>query len=180
MAKREFNQALLYIFIGFMVLTGALNTIAAKTEQNLTARGRLYANHQFFITYGMFLGEILSIFGYIYKVVKKKKQEEPLIKVEEENAAAAEEEEKKPEKGKKPMNNFKFAISASSDLCESTLNTFGLTYLASSVYQMFRGLELGFVMLFSKVFLGNPIYRHHVLGVGAVIFGLFLEVKFIL
>ncbi|MCQ2820354.1 MAG: hypothetical protein MJ252_24065 [archaeon] len=174
MAKREFNQCLLYLFIGFMVLTGSLNTIAAKVEQNLSSRGRLFAEHQFFITFGMFIGEILSIFGYLYTRCTKKK--DALIRIDDGDPgrASTESEPLKPEEGKEEINNCMFAISAFSDLCESTLNTFGLTYLASSVYQMFRGLELGFVMLFSKIFLGNPIYRHHLLGVGSVILGLFL------
>ena len=56
----------------------------------------------------------------------------------------------------------------------TTINTFGLTYLTTSMFQMMRGLELFFVCLWSKIFLKNPIYRHQILGVGTLIFGLSL------
>lgn len=78
-------------------------------------------------------------------------------------------EKKEDEKPPVPTNLI-FAISAFCDLCASTLNTFGLTYLTSSMYQMMRGIELFFVCLWSKLFLKNPIYRHHILGVGSLIF----------
>ena len=42
------------------------------------------------------------------------------------------------------------------------------------MYQMMRGLELFFVFLWSKIFLKNPLYRHALLGVGTLIFGLTL------
>ena len=67
-----------------------------------------------------------------------------------------------------------FAITAFCDLVASTLGTFALIFLATSIYQIFRALELMFVLIFSKIFLKNPIYRHHVLGIGTLIFGLFL------
>lgn len=67
-----------------------------------------------------------------------------------------------------------FAITAFCDLVASTMGTFALIFLATSIYQIFRALELMFVLIFSKFFLKNPIYRHHVLGIGTLIFGLFL------
>ena len=39
---------------------------------------------------------------------------------------------------------------------------------------MMRGLELFFVCLWSKIFLKNPIYKHAILGIGSLIFGLSL------
>ena len=67
-----------------------------------------------------------------------------------------------------------FAITAGCDLLATTINTFGLTYLTTSMFQMMRGLELFFVCLWSSIFLKNPLYRHAVLGVGTLIFGLSL------
>ena len=54
------------------------------------------------------------------------------------------------------------------------MGTFALIFLATSIYQIFRALELMFVLIFSKLFLKNPIYRHHILGIGTLILGLFL------
>ena len=172
--KKEFNTILLYLLIGLMILTGSTNTIATKIQTRLTGLGVLYEQHQWFITYGMFIGEMFSLIGYLVYIIKKRQKvkaqinDDQLIDNGETDTRKHEHEEEKPE-----ASNFIFASTAMCDLCATTLNTFGLTYLSSSIYQMFRGFELLFIMLFSKIFLKNKIYRHHILGVGSVILGLF-------
>ena len=56
----------------------------------------------------------------------------------------------------------------------STINTFGLTYLTISMYQMLRGFELIFFCLWSKIFLKNNVYLHQGIRLGILIFGLTL------
>ena len=88
----------------------------------------------------MFIGESVSIIGYIIvlsqsnKKKKFRRRESQLI------------ESKKDESSNKPPvpTNLIFAISASSDLMASTINTFGLTYLTISMYQMLSGFKLIF------------------------------------
>ena len=194
---KPFNKILLYLLIILMVATGSVNTIFNKILQKLYGKGVIFEQHHWIITFGMFLGELVSIFIYIYIVFKRRKEatqkaDETLLrdsdKQLEENVETGgnnnegdkEKLEKKPdtkkEEEKKPPvpTNFIFFITAGCDLLATTINTFGLTYLTTSMFQMMRGLELFFVCLWSKIFLKNPIYKHAYLGVGCLIFGLIL------
>ena len=186
---KHFNKFLLYLLIGLMVITGSINTIFNKILQKLDTLDNLFEGHHWIITYGMFCGELVSIFFYAYVVYKRKKSkqqnQEALVEGQNDNEedigqstpATIEEEVDKDKVKKKPPpvpTNFIFAITAGCDLLATTINTFGLTYLTTSMFQMMRGLELFFVCLWSKIFLKNPIYRHAFLGVGSLIFGLSL------
>jgi drug/metabolite transporter (DMT)-like permease len=159
-----------------MILTGSINTIFNKILQKLYGKGIIFEQHHWIITFGMFLGELVSIFFYIYVVIKRKQgKDEQLVesKPDEEAGETAPPEEEKEKKPPIPTNFF-FCITALCDLTATTINTFGLTYLTTSMFQMMRGLELFFVCLWSKIFLKNPIYRHQILGVSTLIFGLSL------
>jgi drug/metabolite transporter (DMT)-like permease len=159
-----------------MILTGSVNTIFNKILQKLYGKGIIFEQHHWIITFGMFLGELVSIFFYIYVVIKRKQgKDEKLVesKPDEEAGETAPPEEEIENKPQIPTNFF-FCITALCDLTATTINTFGLTYLTTSMFQMMRGLELFFVCLWSKIFLKNPIYRHQILGVGTLIFGLSL------
>ena len=56
----------------------------------------------------------------------------------------------------------------------AVFSNFALIYLSSSLYQMMKSLLLVFICLWSKIFLHNDIYKHHLLGIGCLIFGLIL------
>ena len=71
---KPFNKILLYILIGLMILTGSINTIFNKILQKLDGKGVLFEQHHWIITFGMFLGELVSIFLYAYIVYKRKKE----------------------------------------------------------------------------------------------------------
>jgi drug/metabolite transporter (DMT)-like permease len=175
---KPFNQCLLLILIGLMILTGSINTIFNKILQKLYGKGIIFEQHHWIITFGMFLGELVSIFFYIYVVIKRNKKEgEKLVenKPDEEAGETPPPEDENEGQKKPPIpTNFFFCITALCDLTATTINTFGLTYLTTSMFQMMRGLELFFVCLWSKIFLKNHIYRHQILGVGTLIFGLSL------
>ena len=174
--KKPFNKCLLYILIGLMVLTGSVNSIFNKILQKLESKGYLFEQHHWIITFGMFLGELVSIFPYMYIVIKRRKagkEQKPLLDTEVNEGAEEVKEAEPAEKKLRPVpTNLVFAITAGCDLMASTINTFGLTYLTTSMYQMMRGLELFFVCLWSRIFLKNPIYRHAYLGIGSLILGL--------
>jgi drug/metabolite transporter (DMT)-like permease len=185
--KKPFNKCLLYILICLMVLTGSVNSIFNKILQKLESKRYLFEQHHWIITFGMFLGELVSIFPYMYIVYKRRKaaaEGKPLLDTEgkeneqteegKENGENEEVKEAEPAEKKLPPvpTNLVFAITAACDLMASTVNTFGLTYLTTSMYQMMRGLELFFVCLWSKIFLKNPIYRHAYLGIGTLLLGL--------
>ena len=174
--KKPFNKCLLCILIGLMVLTGSVNSIFNKILQKLESKGYLFEQHHWIITFGMFLGELVSIFPYMYIVIKRRKagkEQKPLLDTEVNEGAEEVKEAEPAEKKLRPVpTNLVFAITAGCDLMASTINTFGLTYLTTSMYQMMRGLELFFVCLWSRIFLKNPIYRHAYLGIGSLILGL--------
>ena len=184
MADKEpkpFNKFLLYLLILLMVATGSINTIFNKILQKLKGKDILFEQHHWIITFGMFCGELVSIFLYAYIVYKRKKEGNPELLVDSEEKEEGETGETQPDDPEKKKENLPpvptnliFAITAGCDLLATTINTFGLTYLTTSMFQMMRGLELFFVCLWSSIFLKNPLYRHAVLGVGTLIFGLSL------
>ena len=61
---KPFNKFLLYLLILLMVITGSVNTIFNKILQKLKTLGELFEGHHWIITYGMFCGELVSIFFY--------------------------------------------------------------------------------------------------------------------
>ena len=181
--KKPFNKILLYILILLMILTGSINTIFNKILQKLKGKNILFEQHHWIITFGMFLGEFVSLFIYAYIVHKRKKMatqnKEALIEGQETQENEGQNNppnnvDIEPSKRPPVPTNLIFAITAGCDLMATTINTFGLTYLTTSMFQMMRGLELFFVCLWSTIFLKNPLYRHAVLGVGTLIFGLSL------
>ena len=171
MAEPEkFNECLLYILILLMIITGSVNSIFNKILQKLKSLDILFEQHHWVITFGMFVGESVSIIGYMVVLYKRKYK-----KVSEGNEELISESQKDQSSTKPPVpTNLIFAISAMCDLCASTINTFGLTYLTTSMYQMLRGFELIFVCVWSKIFLGNHVYRHQGIGLTILILGLVL------
>ena len=177
---KPFNKILLYILILLMIITGSINTIFNKILQKLVGKGIIFEQHHWIITFGMFAGEFVSIFFYLYIVIKRKKEDsennDNLVdsRNDKEDEAGDTPRPQKEKKNPPVPTNFFFIITAGCDLLATTINTFGLTYLTTSMFQMMRGLELFFVCLWSKVILKNKIYSHQYLGVGTLIFGLSL------
>ena len=56
-----------------MVLTGSVNSIFNKILQKQSGKHTLFEQHHWIITFGMFLGELVSIFFYAYVVYKRRK-----------------------------------------------------------------------------------------------------------
>jgi drug/metabolite transporter (DMT)-like permease len=181
--KKPFNQFLLILLILLMVVCGTINSCGQKIMMKMESKGDKFEQHKFIICSLMFIGELFSLCPYFIKYYSKKKKNDNLSKIEKalgkeddiDRDLTEEEKEEEEEDGTKIEAPFYiFSITAMCDLVASTLGTFALIFLATSIYQIFRALELMFVLIFSKVFLKNPIYRHHVLGIGTLILGLFL------
>ena len=194
--KKPFNQCLLITLILLMVVCGTINSCGQKIMMKMESLDNKFEAHKFVICLLMFIGESFSLCPYFIKYFSKKKnntntntnpntnsdtdtdnvtnQEKKITdKLNEETEETEEEEnEKEIEKPEAPF--YIFGLTAFCDLVASTMGTFALIFLATSIYQIFRALELMFVLVFSKIFLKNPIYRHHVLGIGTLILGLFL------
>ena len=144
-----------------------------KSSQTKDSLKEKFKVHLWFSTNVLFLGEIIPLFFYIfiYKKLKSKKElNDQKNRVKEGHDDCKEETEQKP-----PIpTNLMFAITAVLDLLSTSSSNIGLIYLSSSYYQMMRGLLLAFICLWSKIFLKNPIYKHHILAVVSLIFGFIL------
>ena len=153
-----------YFFMILLLVTGSINTIVNKLQQSTSPLGSDFKGHQKFLTFCMFIGEFLCLLFYWLKEgrFKKKKSSEELI----ENV------EKEEEKKKKNPKIWYFLFPALSDIMGSTISSIGLTFLPSSIYQMFRGAIIIFTCTASIIFLKNKYYRHHFFGIFVVIIGL--------
>jgi drug/metabolite transporter (DMT)-like permease len=166
MSDSTISKATVYIFIGLMILTGSINTIANKMQINLESLGKPY-QHVWFITFCMFIGESTCLIWYAIHLMNQTRKE-PLL----ENSSQSGKEEQK--EAKKEASPFILAIPALADFFGSTIMTFGLTMLTGSVYQMFRGSLILFTALFSIVFLGRKLFRHHFLAITITVSGLLI------
>lgn len=159
------SSTTIYILIGLMVLTGSINTIANKMQNNLESLGKPY-QHVWFITFCMFVGESTCLILYAIHSMKQSKKS-PLL---EDSSVSGKDEED----GQEEISPFILAIPALADFFGTTIMTFGLTMLAGSVYQMFRGSLILFTALFSIIFLGRKLFRHNFLGIGITVSGLII------
>ena len=165
------SNSVFYMFVGIMVVTGSINTIADKIQQNieLHIEGQIlyYKSHQKFITFCMFLGESLCMLFYLIqlKCQSKKPTTEDVQSLTEEKeqnlVPTTNEQQNKPtQKEEYPNMNthfYYFYLPALIDLCNGTLGSISLTFLASSVFQMFKGVIIIFTAIFSVIFLKKKI-----------------------
>ena len=156
----------IYFFMFFLLITGSINTVANKLQQNTISKGVKYKGHQKFITFCMFNGEFVCLLIYWLKEgrFKKKQKSESLISNVEENN----------NNNKKEPKIWYFLFPAIFDILGSSISSISLTFLPTSIYQMFRGAIIIFTCTASILFLKNKYYRHHFLGIIVVILGLII------
>ena len=134
-----------------------------RTKGNIRTTSLVY--HIWYVCWRI----IFITYLYIYNQ-KKKNSSENRDKLDDEQQNEEEDTDSRP-----PVpTNLIFSFTALCDLLASTLFTFGLTYLTSSMYQMMKTFQLFFVCLMSKVILKKEIYRHQYFGVGILTLGLFI------
>ena len=162
---KKISDLQLYGFMLLLLITGSINTIANKLQQNTVSLGIKYQGHQKFITFCMFNGELLCLLIYWVKDgrKKKKKQDEALIS----NNSNEENKKKQPKI-------WYFLFPALFDILGSSISSISLSFLPSSIYQMFRGAIIIFTCTASILFLKNKYYRHHFLGICIVVIGLII------
>ena len=175
------STAMIYTLMGLIVLTGSINTITNKLMQKTVSLDILYEHHQKFITFCMFLGETVCLLIYYMFIHKEEEKRDSLLIVNRDSgsrnlSAQSEERESTKVEGLIDTNEepkfYYFLFPAMCDLFGSTLMSIGLTYLASSVYQMFRGMLIFFTAIAGRCFLGHKTYSHRILGIVLVIGGL--------
>ena len=164
--KNEISNTKLYFFIMLFLFTGSINTIIIKIQMSIVSLGITFGQHQKFLTFFFFCGELLCLlFYYINEIfinIKKNNSETLISKEEEEN------------KGKKKPKIWYFLFPATLDILGSTISLIGLFYLSSSIFQMFRGALIIFVCIATIIIIKAKYYRHHFLGIFLVILGLII------
>jgi drug/metabolite transporter (DMT)-like permease len=163
--KKGLTDVQIYLFMLLLLITGSINTIANKLQQNTTSLEVKYKGHQKFITFCMFNGEFLCLFFYWLKDGRKKNK----------NSEQIESSEINPTINLKPKAKFwYFLFPAVFDILGSSISSISLSFLPSSIYQMFRGAIIIFTCTASILFLKNKYYRQHFLGICIVVIGLII------
>ena len=163
--KKGLTDVQIYLFMLLLLITGSINTIANKLQQNTTSLEVKYKGHQKFITFCMFNGEFLCLFFYWLKDGRKKNK----------NSEQIESSENNPTINLKPKAKFwYFLFPAVFDILGSSISSISLSFLPSSIYQMFRGAIIIFTCTASILFLKNKYYRQHFLGICIVVIGLII------
>ena len=157
--KKTLTNCQIYFFMLLLLTTGSINTIANKLQQSTVSLKIKYKGHQKFITFCMFNGELLCLLFYWLKEGRFKKN------VKSEKLIQSEKEKKQPKI-------WYFLFPALFDIMGTTISSISLTFLPSSIYQMFRGAIIIFTCSGSMLFLKSKFYRHHFFGIFIVVIGL--------
>lgn len=152
------------ILVVGMLITGSLNTLTKKAQNQSFARG-IYGeehkfNHPWFQTILMFYGEAVCLIVYEIQRRKKRKERETLQNIQD---SVAEQEQ---------VLTGIFVVPTLCDLIGTTLSGIGLLYVPASVWQMLRGAIIIFAGVLSVIFLKRKMYPTNWIGMGVVMAGL--------
>ena len=157
MAKTDIFTAKILTLSGMMVLTGTLNTLAFKFQNQYNYK------HGLTMTVQMFLGEYLNIIILVFPLMlATKKLEKHLHGIQR----LADENNKTTQ-----VKWIHMAFGGFLDAFGSGLQTVGLFLVSPSVYQMMKNGAIIFTAIFTITYLKKPLYRHNWLGVGVLMVG---------
>jgi hypothetical protein len=124
-----------------MLLTGTLNTITKKVQNDAISNGTTGTAHEFrhpwFQTWLMFIGEALCLIGFAG--VKIKERFSKMDKVDESTERLLINDEEIAEEPQQPCFQWILVFPTFLDLTGTTLAGIGLLYINASVWQMLRG-----------------------------------------
>ena len=149
-----------WIYYGTTVCCGTVATMAVKAMSSLTApipgttpEFKDYFQHPYMMTYFMFIGEFLCLpIFYLNRLFGAKE-----------------------EKGKKPgkrINPLLCAIPALCDTITSCLIYNAYNMVAASMIQMFTGIRIIITAILARLYIKNPLHRHHITGLVLIFWGL--------
>ncbi|KAE9548381.1 hypothetical protein FO519_008408 [Halicephalobus sp. NKZ332] len=152
-----------------MVVTGSLNTLAAKWADSIKVDGTTF-NHPFFQAICMFVGEFscLIVF-FIVHLFRKKMWNRRHI---EGQGGAVFDIDESGEPSIPKFNVFIFLPPALCDVLATSLMYIGLNLTSASSFQMLRGAVIIFTGLLSVGFLNTTLQGFKWLGMGFVTLGL--------
>ncbi|XP_063675562.1 solute carrier family 35 member F6-like [Bolinopsis microptera] len=155
------------ILVAGMLITGSLNTLTKKAQNQSSARGIFGENHKFnhpwFQTLLMFYGEAICLIVYEWQRRRARKELDNQIQDNEDNPTQSE-----PERVLTGI----FVVPTICDLIGTTLSGIGLLYVPASVWQMLRGAIIIFAGILSVIFLKRKMYATNWIGMGVVMAGL--------
>lgn len=154
-----------------MVITGSLNTIAAKWADSIVV-DKVKFDHPFFQATCMFIGEFscLVVFFIIYYIKKYRYNRRNQVG---DDAAAFDLDDIDVEEPKFPnINPFIFLPPACCDVLATSLMYIGLNMTTASSFQMLRGAVIIFTGLLSVAFLRVHLQYFKWVGMGLVTIGL--------
>ncbi|KAI6184243.1 UAA transporter family protein [Aphelenchoides bicaudatus] len=154
-----------------MVVSGSLNTIAAKWADSIKVDGR-YFDHPFFQATCMFVGEFSCLIAFFIAYALKKYYWNRRRQQSNDNAIfdIQPDDEEEPQIPK--FNPFIFLPPACCDVLGTSLMYIGLNLTTASSYQMLRGAVIIFTGLLSVAFLRMRLLGYKWLGMVLVMFGL--------
>ncbi|XP_031960234.1 solute carrier family 35 member F6 [Corvus moneduloides] len=144
-----------------MLLTGSINTLAAKWADNFSAPGcdgteEHRFQHPFLQAAGMFLGEFSCLPVFYLLLLRRRRRADP-------GPAPS-----------RPFNPLLFLPPALCDMAATSIMYVALNMTSASSFQMLRGSVIVFTGLLSVAFLGRKLERSHWLGILLTILGLAL------
>ncbi|KAF4662276.1 hypothetical protein FOZ61_002607 [Perkinsus olseni] len=155
------------IFIGSMLVFGALNTLIGKIQFQTKSVGIDGDEHLFkkpwFNTFSMFLGMSLSILAYLASAFIKRRRSREKFVEQEAPLLQPDRSSRRPHSVKKSI---MIGFPAALDLTATVMCFVGLLYNPASVWQMLRGAEIIFCAILSVCFLGRRLRPHHWAAVG--------------
>ncbi|KAM4786763.1 solute carrier family 35 member F6 isoform 2-T2 [Cyanocitta cristata] len=144
-----------------LLLTGSINTLAAKWADNFSAPGcdgteEHRFQHPFLQAAGMFLGELSCLPVFHLLLLRRRRRADP-------GPAPS-----------RPFNPLLFLPPALCDMAATSIMYVALNMTSASSFQMLRGSVIVFTGLLSVAFLGRKLERSHWLGILLTILGLAL------
>ncbi|XP_074845163.1 solute carrier family 35 member F6 [Carettochelys insculpta] len=144
---------------GLMLLTGSINTLAAKWADNFSAGGcgetpEHSFQHPFLQAVGMFLGEFSCLAAFYLLVCRDRRRAEPSMGPPQ------------------PFNPLLFLPPALCDMTGTSIMYVALNMTSASSFQMLRGAVIIFTGLLSVAFLGRKLVPSQWLGILVTMAGL--------
>ncbi|VDN51220.1 unnamed protein product [Dracunculus medinensis] len=177
-------------FFGFLlalllVITGSVNTLAAKWADNIVIDGNsLTFDHPFFQADIMFIGEMLCMVVYFVILLVQRYRWKRQHAANPSRKSCGEDQFKLETEGNlltsstfptiPRFNYFLFAAPAACDVVGTSLQYLGLKLTSAASFQMLRGAVIVFTGVLSMIFLRTRLQAFRWVGIAFIVIGLLI------
>lgn len=168
--ENQISKCSLYLIMLGMLVFGTANTLVLKYQDDAVALGNPFT-HPYLQCAIMFLGEFSCFILLFAKRWYYRKENAAKQLSDEQLMLSPGGAEAQKLNLRTNINPLLLAIPATCDFMASTLMFVALTMVDASIYQMMRGIIVVICALFSVIFLGRKLYRHHWTGVFLIVAG---------